>query len=620
MKKKLISIFCVLFFLTLSSYSSYGKYITNEEAICYGFIVSYNTYENITLQNNVNCKMRHLVNDLLREKIPVYWTAENLTIDVKLINSSDETKFFEKGAFVIPFTGNETIDKKIIAMIYNYNQTSEINQDLTKVPVYYLLQKLNIFAYKLNEINIASHKSKVTTGEIAFLEISNKCGFLSFDYLYDNEISDELNNSKYNLFIHAGGASEYATFLKSSMFYQLFAGTFLKEIRTVRNFVANGGGYIGSCYGCEMAGAGYDFGLLKVHFKRVPYNPKLPSIGIYSMADYICTPPPGILDAIQVKVVNNSHPVTFHLDPIITDFHFGGARITYVGKNVEVLSQYYETDTEMDDTPSWLSSNFGKGKLVTFSPHPEIMGYYESDISHIGKTVLSNAIFYTTSDGLSEVKIDNNLSISFIESIFLQTKNLKNNTNLSSNFNQIINKINETKSELLNLRENANELMIIIKGLALEENINITDKHEMTYLGYKSIWVSFEYYYKTFLSYFENITNTLNGIEEVYTLIKNNSGFNNTIQKLKIDINSRINNSNKIIEKGIGITKDYKEKLLNYKNSIFRTKLKQITLTDLGHEYYWNLYKIFSYLPQIYFNCQKTLRSNWYNFEANSAI
>ena len=44
---------------------------------------------------------------------------------------SDEkiTMFFEKGSFIIPFTGEDVIDAKINSIIYDYNESSEIEEN-----------------------------------------------------------------------------------------------------------------------------------------------------------------------------------------------------------------------------------------------------------------------------------------------------------------------------------------------------------------------------------------------------------------------------------------------------------------------------------------------------------
>ncbi|MCK4903029.1 MAG: hypothetical protein KAS76_06675, partial [Thermoplasmatales archaeon] len=335
--------------------------------------------------------------------------------------SEEETVSFKKGAFIVPFTGYDSVDAKIVAIVCDYNQSSEIEEDNElKISVYILREPLsNVHVYPLSEVKLAQHKNPVSVGEICFLEISRKCGFLSFELLPDRIIAERLNNDEFNVLTHAGAVTEYATFYKSSAFHTIYAGLKYKETKAVRKFVSNGGGYVGSCYGANMAGSGSKLGPMTIHFKRSAYNPKLPSIGVYALADYISKDPPGNLGLIQVKIVNDTHPVSYRLDPITWDEHWGGSEIINFGENVEVISQFYNTGTRMDDTPSWVSSKFGKGKLVAFSPHPEILGWKSKkhNKDHIGRTIISNALFYTTAKDITALQLPHTRSPTFIEEI-----------------------------------------------------------------------------------------------------------------------------------------------------------------------------------------------------------
>ena len=109
-------------------------------------------------------------------------------------------------------------------------------------------------------------------------------------------------------------------------------------------------------------------------------------------------------------------------------------------------------------------------------------------------------------------------------------------------------------------------------------------------------------------------------LNEVYLKIQNNSGINQSLEEFKLDTLERLRKTDGVIENVNNITKEYKQKLVKYNNSIFKTKLKKIILTKMGHKHYWEFYKMFSYLPQIYFNSEKFLRTQWYNYEASAVI
>ena len=86
LKIRLISILSIFCLLALAINQGIAQQYTKEEDYCYGFIVSAVKCENITIQDQINCKIRHLINDLLREDIPVYWASSEITTFVKEID------------------------------------------------------------------------------------------------------------------------------------------------------------------------------------------------------------------------------------------------------------------------------------------------------------------------------------------------------------------------------------------------------------------------------------------------------------------------------------------------------------------------------------------------------
>ena len=625
MNKKTIALLIVTCFLTISI----NQVIAHPESIidiqrdlkdtlCYGFIVSPVKCDNVTIQDQINCKIRHLINDLLREQIPVYWTAEDVNASIIEINGSEEeTVSFEKGTFIIPFTGNTSVDTKIIVIIYDYNYSSEIEEDNElKISVYILREPLsNVHVYPLSEVKLAQHKNKVSVGEMCFLEISSECGFLSFELLFNSVIAEKLNNGEFNVLTHAGWGPDYATFYKTMYFYTLYSDLKYRVSTAVRKFVSNGGGYIGSCYGAGVAGSGGKVGPVTIHFKRVAYNPKLPSIFFYGLADYICTTLTESLGLIQVKIVNDTHPVSYRLDPVTWDHHFGGPRIDYVGENVEVISQFYNTSTRMDGTPSWVSSKFGKGKAVTFSPHPEILGFgfYPDNRTHIGRTVISNALFYTTAKDITALQLSHMRSLSFIEEILNETGDIQIDTNTVDIFNEIKDSINETIDDITNLSDYVKQLKDLIKEIAGEDLPGTSP-----FLGYSSLKITVKYYYHLFVKYLENTMETLNTLEKIYPLLESDPDFVQQIETLKDDVSSRIAEIQRICSQGYEMCEDYEEALLKYqKRPRLLSRLKEFLITDKGHKFYWHIFSVFSYVPQIYFNSLKLLRNSWYNYEAS---
>ena len=632
MNKKTIPLLIVLCFLSISvnqcialSEHSIGGQEDGGDALCYGFIVSPVKCENVTIQDQINCKIRHMINDLLREQIPVYWTAEDVNASTIEINKGEEeTGFFEKGTFILPFTGNTSVDTKIIAVIYDYNCSSEIEEDNElKISVYVLREPLsNVHVYPLSEVKLAQHKDLVTTGEECFLEISRACGFLSFELLFDSIIAEKLNNDEFNVLTHGGGdLTGYATFLKREgvPFYTLYSDLRYKVPKAVRKFVSNGGGYIGCCYGVWIAGSGYKIGPVGIHRKRAAYNPKLPSIFFYGLIDhYVDRYPTPHVGLVQVKIVNDTHPVSYRLGEVTLDYNINPPRIDYVGENVEVISRYYNTGTNMDGRPSWISSKFGKGRTVGFSPHPEILGFgfYPSNMTHIGRTTVSNALFYSTAKEMTALQLYYKRTLSFIGETLAETGDIHIVPDPEPVLYETKNAINETIDDVANLRDYVKQLMDLIEEIA-DEDLTGSSK----FLGYDSLKVTTKYYFHLFLKYLENTIKTINTLEKIYPLLEADLDFVQQIETLKDGISSRIAEIQKICSQGYEMCEDYEKSLLRYQqHPLVLSRFKRFLLIDKGHKLNWHIYSVFAYAPQIHFDSLKFLRHHWYNYEASVEI
>jgi len=370
LSKKTVSILIVICFSIISINQCLADSGYRSDTSVYGFIVSSVKLEDFSLENQINCKINHMINDLLREQLPVYWTATNGTASIKEIRSDKEDEmFFDKGTFIIPFTGNLTDDKKIIAIIYDYNQSSELEEDDTiKIPIFLLMESLNIEAHLLSEVKIVQVVNKMTSGEEHwYLEIAEECGFLTFDQIEDKDLGKKLNNVDYNVVMWPGGApGQLGVYIPNSLRAELRRDS---ASGSIRKFVCNGGGYIGSCYGAYVASSAYL--PLPIYFRRRVYNPNLRSFMLLAISDSI-TIGTSLIKDVQIRIVDNSHPVTYGLDPIIINLYYHGPKFLYIGKNSQAIALFQNSSKTLDGTPSWVSSKFGEGRTVLFSPHPEM--------------------------------------------------------------------------------------------------------------------------------------------------------------------------------------------------------------------------------------------------------
>jgi len=156
---------------------------------CYGFVVPLPSGEDSTDETFQNSKVRHLINDLLRENVTVYWSSCNFSALSKEMNNDSEIveRGFNKGDFIISFSGNLTKDILTTAIIYDYNISSEIEQDdLLKTEIYKLINPLYLDAYPLVEPKIAQHFGTPTRyGWPTFLYVAESGGFLDMEFLLD---------------------------------------------------------------------------------------------------------------------------------------------------------------------------------------------------------------------------------------------------------------------------------------------------------------------------------------------------------------------------------------------------------------------------------------------------
>jgi len=434
--KKILSLLIVICFLTTIANQCIADPDPVKDPLCYGFIVSLVECENETLENQINCRMKHMINDLLREQISVYWMATDVNTTVREITDDEnETEmFFEKGSFIISFTGNDTLDAKLIAIIYDYNQSSEIEENITiKIPVYELTESLNMEVYPLSEVKIAYITIPSSTGLSYYVEKAGKCGLLNFDFLEDEELQNKLNNSVYNVVVLAA--------VPTANLLSYYLETVVRDLRyktskLIREFVSNGGGYIGSCFGSYRASSGVL--PFPAYFIRKAHNSNLRSFGVFAISDTLTSMSFRTLGPVQIRIADNNHPLTYGLDPIVGGFNVNGPRFVHIGKNSQVVARFHNCTRYLDgtrcflsDSPIWVSSTFDLGKVILFSGHPEMIDKDDhtealeiGDDIGTGKKIISNALFYTTSKEVAELETVESRNLSFITDIQEKTMNL----------------------------------------------------------------------------------------------------------------------------------------------------------------------------------------------------
>ncbi len=627
--KRTFSFVIIICFLTLSFSQNIASSEPSGDSLCYGFIASLVDHENETIESQINCRIRQMINDLLREQVPVYWTAENITALIREIGDdviAENEMFFEKGTFVVPFTGNDTNDVKIIAIIYDYNQSSEIEQENTiKIPVYELMEPLAARVYVLSEVKIAQIWTSFSSGLKDYVVKAGKCGFLNFDFIAQEDTRKKLDNDAYNVLFWGGGApTSLSKFLRIPIWDIKY-----KISSTIREFIANGGGYVGSCYGAYMASAGVL--PFPMYLIRKAHNPNLRSIGILAITDTLDGFLFKTLGVFEVNLTGIDHPIAYGLDPVVLNLHVGGPRFVHIGKNTEVIALFQNCTTFIDGTrcfflegtPIWVSSHFGDGKIVLFSSHPEMMDEDDrTDYLDVmgegvggGKTAISNSLFYTTSHGLSDVEVLSSRNLSFISEVFDKTSDLTEDLEETANlFDDIKDYINETLCNISDLTNKANHLLDLILQIAEKFEVNLSQ--EFFYLNIAIASYS-KYDLGLYTGYFNDTKKMLVLLERLYPLLKNDTEFIDQIENLKTDLSCNINETNSILEKSQKLVDECNNALTCYKEKNRRSKIQEKQLEQKVRDFYHQTERGCLYAPQSFFNSLRLLRENWYNYEAS---
>ena len=329
---KIILFLIILFLIQPFSISMYNENLifndlqnvntnkTNNNEI-YGFIILNPSTTEISNNSNLQYETLNIINDLLRNNIHIYWLSNDINILTKSIFSDDitENKVIKQGSFFIPFIKNQSKNLMSMVIISKYYFNNNLSLDNNILLINEPIQ--NIEFYKLSEPNIAYYFDQGITRECInwYMSSLSKAGFLKSEILNDSGILNSLKNDNYNVLIWPGG-NMFDSFKKDLNFFSL-----LDRQYTIKNFISNGGGYVGSCYGAFMASSGIR---LTPFFLIQYYFPKIPTLGFFSLSDTLLSI--GIPSTINITIESNSHPVVFGLN--------GSKIISHVGERYLLIA------------------------------------------------------------------------------------------------------------------------------------------------------------------------------------------------------------------------------------------------------------------------------------------
>jgi glutamine amidotransferase-like uncharacterized protein len=332
-----------------------------------------------------------LVNTLLQLNVKVYMLSEPIQAAINLQSS--------KGDFVIPITQESRGEESLLSQYVLY-LSDQMNVSTTKIPV-----NSQATIYPLNKAKVAIwYGGEVSGGSLEHTHALEQAGF---NLAYVTEENMSLSDlSKFNVITFPGGGP-YGRALSQ------------ENESSIKEFVSKGGGYLGTCGGSVL---GVELGLLDAE------NAMKGQYGDWA----------GLRGSIMLNITDSSSPIVSGYRGSVVSTYYMGAFISRVGPSVDVVCTYqaptenlvpfnpeimkaYNFTVQPDEinlywgTPSIIAGNYGLGKVVLSTTHPEILA--ES------QRLFVNSIFYLSSG--NQTKLDISEQSATQDKMELQVGNLQ---------------------------------------------------------------------------------------------------------------------------------------------------------------------------------------------------
>lgn len=314
---------------------------------------SSNAFFYVIRQNSESCinfNVFRLVNRLLLNGFNVYLVTEIKESNVAI----------KPGDFLVSLNNNDCPFAVSILDTYINLLHRQLNVTVEKVDL-----GLSLVVTQLKKPKIAVYYGKGTTGNaIEHISVLEKTDF-ELKLLTLGEL-EKLDYADFNVVIFPGGGP-YKNYIAED------------HISKVKRFVLNGGGYIGICGGAAF---GAEIGLLNVELMKGELYPQFPEY-----ADF--------RGPIRLRTTQNNI-LTLGCADSLKCMYFRGPFFSQVGDGVEIAA-FFDTLTDKTEvyfpelakahgfhvniasinrsynTPAVVFGNYGKGKVVLSSVHPEIL-------------------------------------------------------------------------------------------------------------------------------------------------------------------------------------------------------------------------------------------------------
>jgi parallel beta-helix repeat protein len=572
---------------------------------CYGLVIPLVYGENLPY-TSIQQGITNFVNDLLRLNRSVFWSESNFSALTRtLINDSTQIRFFERGAFIVPFTQNRLANALILSIATDYAFESEIETHYP-VSMFFLTEPISLDVIPLKYAKCALRFGlSFGFGDVfSFSDILYSSGFLDVHFSLDDEVCQKLNNNDYNLLIWPGGLN-----IRTASFFRDIS---VSNSKSIRDFVNNGGGYIGSCYGADAAASGPVVPM----FILTTFLRNLPTYGFLALTSCsVLTVNCG--GYVTISLLNLSHPVSFGLDAIQESFHIGGPVFTWatMNRNTQALGvlddlqvrwwrdgvdkkvPQYILDRYLDfvkGKPIWITSQFGKGKVVAFGCHPEFHFPNRQD------RVIDNAVFFVTSDDMTVI----HLTTPVLFSDVLAVSTITNGIDLPSyqpvfiELWNIIRMVNTTSAIIDDALLNVIAHGYRISEVRGNEQGLITYSHDL---------------YQRWLEFFSK---ALQKIECVYTLTRNTTSCSSTVSIWKNITTQELYAFDEFSRRLADNCTLLKDTIQGYGGSKVQ-RIRLLSMIDTVEILYREGY---TRLNQLWSSTMKTCRNCWYLYERDLSL
>jgi hypothetical protein len=597
--------------------------------LCYGYIVPLPATTFTTNETLNNTQVRHLINDLLRLHLSVYWSSTSfLALSQPLGTTNISVIYYAQGSFFIPFSGDDDADAMLTAIIFDYQHTHEIDSSGIPVDIFQLMEPLSGGCYQLVEPKIAQHFGNASRyGWPFYLQMAENGEFLNFELLDDTDTAARLNNNDFNVFVwpYNPTPSTNAEVVKTL--------ENLDNSNAIRRFIRDGGSYIGSCYGAEVASSGILWPIALFSLRNA-YNPLLSprfpfiylSLSDTLMAKKILGDHPLYTAAIQIDAID--HPLAFGVNTVDYEV-YNGPWFEWLGKNSRQLATFLDIQVEKNATlephlkkqvvgaPAWVESQFGNGTVILFGAHPEFVNNLNflfqrlnwTTDHYAGRRVIHNAFLYTPSQKNMTFSMTITRPCSWINSIGVKTDNLPIMVNPERPFEYL-------KQRLWRLNQNLSYLSKLSRDIL--DMLPKTDSTKKT-VYHENVIYPLTYTYR-FCSLLQNFHNTTSSYLDLLANISMMSAaFDPSVPErimlLTRELSDRLNSSESILASTITLTTHIKESVLS-PNIVTRTVVLLHEPLFMERSFSLSL----KYSPQTSFSTLKLVRSCWYQYEAAIAL